>query len=310
MRTWWIAAVAALASALSVLAGGFAVGARSLAMAGGASLLCAGLAWFYRARRPEPRIAATLSAVAQVLVVSAAGGIMSYTVAARGGPLWDATFAAWDRALGLDWMAYAAAVDRHGWLARAGGLAYDSFEFQILATLLVLGFTGHLRELERFCTAFALAAVAVVLVSGLMPALGVYPGLGIAPGRFSEITPRDVYTSAAVVTELRHGGLKGFALDDIYGVIAFPSFHTAGGVLVAASLWRVSWARWPALALDAAMIAATPVFGGHYMVDVLAGAAVALAAMAAARRLVGSRRGFRHAPAEPDDGPAAAGLPA
>ena len=308
MWTWRIVAAAALASALSVLAGGFAVGARSLAVAGGASLLCGGLARFYRTRRPEPRIAATLSAVAQVLVMSAAAGVMSYTVAARGGPLWDATFAAWDRALGLDWMAYAAMVDRHAWLARAGGLAYDSFTFQILAALLVLGFTGHLRELERFCTAFALAAVAVVLVSGLVPALGVYQGLDIAPGHFPEIAPRDVYTNGAVLAELRHGGLRSFGLDEIHGIISFPSFHTVGGVLVATSLWRVSWARWPVLALDAAMIAATPVFGGHYMVDVLAGAGVALAAVAAARMPAGWSRGVRHKPAATGDGPAAARL--
>ena len=308
MRTWTIVAAAVVASALSVVAGGFAVGFRSVAVAGGASLLCWGLARFYQTRRPEPRIAATLSAVAQVLVVSAAAGVLSYTVAARGGPLWDVTFAAWDQALGLDWMGYADAVNRHAWLAQAGGLAYDSFMFQILAALLILGFTGHLRELERFCTAFALAAVAVVLVSGLMPALGVYPGLGIAPGRFPEIAPRDVYSNAAAVCELRHGGLRSFALDEIYGVISFPSFHTVGGVLVATALWRVSWARWPVLALDAAMIAATPVFGGHYMVDVLAGAGVALAAVAAARMPAGGSRGVRHGPAGTGDGPATARL--
>ena len=306
MRTWRIVAAAALASALSVVAGGFAVGPRSLAVAAGASLLCWGLAWFYRVRRPEPRIAPTLSAVAQVLVVSAAAGVLSYTVAARGGPLWDSTFAAWDRALGLDWMAYAAAVNRHPWLAWAGGLAYDSFEFQILAALLVLGFTGHLRDLERFCTAFALAAVAVVLVSGLMPALGVYPGLGIAPDRFAHIAPRDVYSSAVVVAELRHGGLRSFGLDEIYGIIAFPSFHTVGGVLVATALWRVPWARWPVLALDAAMIAATPVLGGHYMVDILAGAGVALAAIAAARIPAGSPRQIRPGPARTGDDSAGA----
>ena len=298
MRSWTIVAAAVLASALSVVAGGFAVGLRSVAVAGSASLLCWGLAWFYRTRRPEPRIAATLSAVARVLLVSAAAGVMSYTVAARGGPLWDATFADWDRALGLDWLAYAAAVNRLAWLARAGGFAYDSFTVQIVAALLILGFTGRLRELERFCTAFALAAAAVVLVSGLMPALGVYPGLGIAPGRFAAIAPRDVYTNAAVLADLRHGGLRSFGLDEIYGIISFPSFHTVGGVLVATALWRVSWARWPVLALDAAMIAATPVFGGHYMVDVLAGAGVALAAIAAARIPAGPPRRVRPGPVE------------
>ena len=283
MRTWLIVITAALVSALSVVFGGFRVEARSLAAAGGASLLCEGLAWFYRTRRPDPRIAATLSAVAQVLVVSAAAGVMSYTVAARGGPLWDATFASWDKNLGVDWLAYAAMVNNHPWLAWTGGFAYDSFEPQIIFVLIVLGFVGYTRTLVRFCTAFALAAMAVVLISGAMPALGTYPGLGIEPGRFSNILPRDVYTTAAVLAELRRGGLRSFALNEIYGIISFPSFHTVSAILMASAMWRVSWARWPVLALNVIMIAATPVFGGHYVVDVLGGTAIALAASAAAR---------------------------
>ena len=281
MRTWLIVIAAALISTLSVVAEGFAVGPRSLAAVGGASLLCEGLAWFYRTRRPDPRIAATLSAVAQVLVVSAAAGVMSYTVAAWGGSLWDATFASWDKALGLDWPVYAALVDGHPVLAWAGGLAYDSFEFQILVALLALGFTGRVRALEEFCTAFALSALAVVLISGAMPALGVYPGLGIPPGQWPNVVPRDVYTSAAIVTELRHGGLRSFSIDEICGVIAFPSFHTVGAVLVAMAMWRVPRLRWPFVVLDGAMIAATPVFGGHYFVDVFGGVSVALAASTA-----------------------------
>jgi membrane-associated phospholipid phosphatase len=43
--------------------------------------------------------------------------------------------------------------------------------------------------------------------------------------------------------------------------------------------------RWIALALNLAMAAATPLSGGHYFVDLVAGAILAVAAIAAASAL-------------------------
>ena len=69
------------------------------------------------------------------------------------------------------------------------------------------------------------------------------------------------------------------------GLITFPSFHAALGVIFARAFWSVPWLRWPALAVNLLMIAATPVNGGHYFVDVAAGGAVACVAIWAAERL-------------------------
>src|SRR5262249_46307597 len=64
------------------------------------------------------------------------------------------------------------------------------------------------------------------------------------------------------------------------GLVSFPSFHTAAGLIIAACLWRTSL-FWPAVVFSALMIAATPVLGGHYFVDLLSGAAVTLAVLSA-----------------------------
>ena len=43
-------------------------------------------------------------------------------------------------------------------------------------------------------------------------------------------------------------------------------------------LWSVRYLRWPALVLNAAVLMATPVDGGHHLTDALAGVGVALLA--------------------------------
>lgn len=285
MTNWTITAVLAAVCVLCLGLGGFAVEPRGLALVVFAAGGCEALALLYRTLRPDPRLSTTLSAVAQLIILSASAGALSYAVAARGGPLWDASFAAADRALGVDWLAYADAIESHPWAAYAYGLAYDSLKLQLLAVPLALGFTGRDRALHAFVAAYAFAALPTLLLSGVMPALGFFPGQGIAADRFPHLAPRDVYENAAAVLGLRAGGLRAFALADLYGVISFPSFHAACGVLVAASLWPVRALRWPALALDGLMVAATPLCGGHYLVDVLAGVATAVGALAAARAL-------------------------
>ena len=52
------------------------------------------------------------------------------------------------------------------------------------------------------------------------------------------------------------------------------------------ALWSVLWLRPVALVANAGMLLATPLVGGHYFVDVFAGAGLAVLAIAAAK-LVG-----------------------
>ena len=65
----------------------------------------------------------------------------------------------------------------------------------------------------------------------------------------------------------------------LLGLVSMPSMHTAVGVLMIA-VARRTWLFWPAFGYGTVMISATPVWGGHYLVDLIAGAALALASAA------------------------------
>ncbi len=70
-------------------------------------------------------------------------------------------------------------------------------------------------------------------------------------------------------------GLRDGTLHTVYGlrsegIITFPSLHAALGVLFPAALWRVKGVRWLALGLNILLVIATPAYGSHYVVDVIA----------------------------------------
>src|SRR5208283_1718480 len=77
---------------------------------------------------------------------------------------------------------------------------------------------------------------------------------------------------------LRSGSLPVVNLQRLDGLITFPSFHTAVAVLLIYAA-RGTPALVLATVINALMILSTFTEGGHYLVDVVAGAAVALLAI-------------------------------
>ena len=74
---------------------------------------------------------------------------------------------------------------------------------------------------------------------------------------------------------LRDGTLRVLNLNLMEGIITFPSLHAASGLLVILALWRMPYVRWFALLVSGIMIAATPIEGSHYFVDIIAGLVIA-----------------------------------
>ena len=99
-----------------------------------------------------------------------------------------------------------------------------------------------------------------------------------------------IYTHFEILPVLRAGGLRALDLARLGGIITFPSFHAAASILAIWGFWSVWWLRPGALMVYVGMLLATPLMGGHYFVDIIAGIGVAAIAIAAAKRLTGSNR--------------------
>jgi membrane-associated phospholipid phosphatase len=95
------------------------------------------------------------------------------------------------------------------------------------------------------------------------------------------------HTSWPVFLGLRDGSFRLVMASGSEGIITFPSLHAALAVILIAAFWPVPIARWVSAVVNALMLAATPIDGSHYFVDVLAGIAIAVLCLVVAHKLVG-----------------------
>lgn len=253
---------------------------------------CGGLgcaAWFYTRVRIRKNFAITCLALMQALLFSAFGCILSYMLARTGGPLWDERFVAWDRALGLDWLAYVRLVDSLPWLVQPLRLAYGSLIPQLIVLLLAFGFSGRFRELRIVVLAAIFSGTATVLLSPFFPAVSSYVHLGLTADNFQNLNPWAGYAHLQHFTALRDGSIGQVGLAQMEGIITFPSYHAGLSTVTLYGFWmtRIGWLRWPGVTVAVATILATPVDGGHYFVDVLAGVVLGIVGLAASKSAVG-----------------------
>jgi membrane-associated phospholipid phosphatase len=253
---------------------------------GTAALLGAG-GWYYRSIRHEPRIAAILACTAQIIAFASVGAPLSYIAAASGFPLQDATFDAWDRYLGVDWTQMTTFISLRPALQQVLSFAYASFALQTVTTVLALGAAGKLSRLATFIHAFIATTLVTIAISAVLPAAGPWLFLDLQPAAANGFLPTSS-TSWPVFLGLRDGNLHTMYGLHSEGIITFPSLHAALGLLFSVALWGVHRLRWVALLLNVAMLMATPAYGGHYIVDVIAGLAVAAACWTVAARSAGA----------------------
>lgn len=247
------------------------------------------LALFYRRWRPDPALAGMLVALQQMILFTCLGSILSYMLAARAGIYWDAQLQQWDQALGLDWRAYLQFVNDRPVLGTAYWLAYQTLIPQMIVLIVGLGIARRLHALRVTMAAAIIAGVATILISGATPAVANFVFLGLSPADYPNLTPGAAFVHLQDIEAVRAGTLRTLAVDRLQGIITFPSYHAALATVFIWGFWNLPLARWPGIVVAALTILATPIDGGHYFVDVIAGIAIALLALLLATRAVALR---------------------
>jgi membrane-associated phospholipid phosphatase len=286
----WIAlAVLAAADVLIMAAAGFQLGWHGLAMiiAGSAGALALGSLYSYV--RPDARLAALAYAAAYLILFTFVAAVFSYVGTSLGRPLLDAHFAKADALLGFDWTGALAFADAHPVVGTTLRLAYASSLPQVALVLVVLAATRQFQRLGDFLALFSITGLTTIGLSILFPAAGAF----VFHDPPQEL--RDVVGPASGIWHLEHfqalrsGAMRTIDPRAIEGLVTFPSFHTALAVITTWAFWRTRVFALPALALNAVVVASTLPVGGHYLVDVMAGASIAggCVALLAGRRWQG-----------------------
>ena len=236
-------------------------------------------------RRRDERIARLARAAVELFLFSFFCGAISYAAASLDRPLWDATLLSWDRAIGFDWHYWLGVLDRRPVVHAVLLVAYLSLLPQWCLAIALLSAARAWRSLDIFLLAFGLSGLFTVAIATYMPALSPLVHLGIVPADHPNIMLAVSNEFAEHTLALRDGTMRMVDLKDATGLVTFPSFHTVGAILLMAAYWPLPRWRWPGLTLNAVMLAAIPIEGSHYIVDVIAGAGVALVCLAVAARV-------------------------
>jgi hypothetical protein len=283
---WTMVAVVAAVVLAAPFASTFSLDWPSFAGPALASLALVALAWFYRERRNDLRLASGLECTAQVVVFAAVGAPLSYLAASANLPLHDQAFDAIDQALGLDWRSLFAWMNAHPSLHSLFALSYMSFTVQATTTVLALAFSNRLLHLRTFMLAFIFSAVVCIAISGAVPSEGIWGYYRLSAADHPAIVPAVHGQYLPFFYGLRDGSLRALTGLTSEGIITFPSFHAALGVVFMVALWPVPVLRWIGAAVNGLMVLATPADGGHYFIDVIAGVVIAVACLYAAQAIV------------------------
>ena len=90
---------------------------------------------------------------------------------------------------------------------------------------------------------------------------------------------------AIPVLRPRSGTTRLLDVFELGPLLTFPSFHAVSAALYVWACWPIRWLRGVGLIGNTVMLAATPIGGGHYFVDVIAGLVVAVASIYAVNRI-------------------------
>jgi membrane-associated phospholipid phosphatase len=281
-----IVAALALVDATWVNAGHFDVDAKAY---GGIALLtvlfAAGGVYYDRVRKEE-RLAAMLVGTSFLLGMSAGFSLLNYLLLTVAGHRIDVPLAALDRAIGVDWPAMMVLVSQHPLLAAVMQVAYISVLPQLAVLVAVLGWLGKHERIYSLCLALTAGAAISMSVWTLAPSFGAFSVYDL-PAGVSHHLPLalDGHYAKALVALLAHGP-GHISPTDAKGLIGFPSFHAVMALFVVWHARELAVVRWFALTLNSIVLIATPIQGGHHVVDVIAGFAVAALAILFASRVV------------------------
>lgn len=239
-------------------------------------------------RRGWGRTAFTLGVLAQVLAFGCVATALMCLATMAGRPLVDADLLRADAWLRLDVPALMAWSRRHPVVDGLLTAAYHTIQVQTLVVVGVLGLRGERRPLDDCLLSLILAGLLTLVLFVLFPAAGPFTeaGYGFAPSAYQQHYLDNFHG-------YRSGRLAVVAFYNREGLIVFPSFHTAWAAILA-----TAWVHRPVAfavfgLLNLAVMVSTMTTGMHYAADVLAGLAVALAAVVLVRFL-------RRAPARQD----------
>jgi len=201
-----------------------------------------------------------------------------------GAPMADSALEAADAALGLHAQLVVAWIAT--WHVSLDPLrtVYNSAFPEVALSLLLLSAFGRRIEAWRLIFLFVVTLLSCALISFVVPAYGSF--VYAVPATIKALPAGAGVFWWDGLNQCRSAAIAVIGVNDLGGVIAFPSFHTIIGLLTMQAWFWNRWIRVPVILWNIAMLFTTLPIGGHYFVDLIAGAVVWLGWSVIAERVV------------------------
>jgi len=277
-----MAAIVAAAAAVDLVwarAGHFDVDAPAYGLLALLSLALVAGGLFYDRIRKDERLAAMLFGTSFLIAMSASFSLMNYLLLTVAGHRIDLPLAAIDRALGVDWPALMAFIAHYPRTNLVLQLVYLSVLPQIALLIPALGLKGKPEQIYALCLSVSAGAAIAIGTWTLAPSFGAFSVYDLPPNVAGHLAlALDGHYAKALIHLLATGPGR-ISPNDAQGLIGFPSYHAVLALLVVWYARKLPVIRWLALGINAVVLVATPIQGGHHVVDVLAGFVVAMLAI-------------------------------
>ncbi len=241
---------------------------------------------YYRYKRNEQKIADVIQGLTEILIYPFILCVLSYCAAYTGFELKTELMVKIDSILGFNWLQVYNNSLQHPILERVLFFAYSSMIPQCILATIIFSLFGNRAWLRIFINAFIILGIITILITVIVPAAEADGFFGVTQvvlinGYWTSDVPQ-----ASHFLNLNKQLLHEIPLSNLAGLVTFPSFHAMTGIILTVCFYQIKWLRYPALILNSVLIAATPTVGGHYLVDTLAGAMIALLGMSAILKYV------------------------
>lgn len=210
--------------------------------------------------------------------------VLSYYLAVNRAPLNDALMVKIDGLFGFSWPDFFSWVSLHKDVGALLDFVYPTLMVQALLVILAVGVFYPGRP-ARFISAYLVSTLITLFLFALLPVAGPFVYF-----RHTEL-PHASY--AEHYLQLRSRTLAVIPIEELRGIVSFPSLHVSSAVIITFFFRGLSLVSVLAIVVNIIMSISALFTGGHYLTEVLAGLVVGLITIAIIRRLQGAESGRR-----------------
>jgi hypothetical protein len=226
------------------------------------------IGFFYGSIRRNTQLADMALWGALVAAFTFAAAIFTYLTATLPFPLVDSELARIDAGLGFSWPAWFQFVNAHPLLKGLFVIVYASLLPECAASIIYFAHRRRSDRIAEFLWGALFSLLITATISGFLPALGAFVHFGVPGLAESMYLPH--------LLALRDGSTSSFSMNEFQGIISMPSYHTVLAILIIYAYRGCGRVFTLALVLNGVMLLSLPSEGGHYLIDLIAGGAIAV----------------------------------